>query len=518
MCHTSNATRPRCINCYGNDVNIANLLRFLYSGSLATIPVKMVHCNAGRVRCTILILFVAIVLLGAHFKFKPRFSLVEKDGSEDSQLQRGKPSDRDNYRSTSPTDVRVGTEEISVKGGGYVLSWDFCEGQTSAARNLLALVHWAGDMNLTVVEPCVHNSYFNLANCIDTAITATVNEFSSSSTMMPLLFGDYFDVDYWNHQTSSKRIGKPLLPWKEFINDKPNEAIMVYTWVVVGKDSTVFIDNEIERDAVKCYPNQQHRHQFSKETFYKLGITIIREVCFRFDLFVPMDLTWFNRQILGNHSQSSRILILFASWSGTFNGRMYLNKPEYHHDEAFDYIKPSSRVVRHSKKYTQMFLKGGNYVAVIVRTIKLAIGLKDNHGMSQEAVKKFIINTCSDDISTALKKVKDNRLLALDLGRFGDGDTSLYLANDTVDKTVHALVSTVYGNTWNRNQWEDSFVQATGGITDAGYIAMMQKVLVSNAACILMGGDGQFLNSLKRECSSKTKDYCIHEVCKPPNA
>ena len=455
----------------------------------------MVNCNTGRVRCAILF-FVAIVLLGAHFKLE------------------GRPSDLDNYTAANLTGIQVGTEEAT--SGSYVLSWDFREGQTSAARNLLSLVHWASDMNLTVVEPCVHNSYFSLASCINTAAAVTVNASSSSSTIMPLLFGDYFDVDYWNHQTSSNKIGKPLLPWKEFIKDKPNEAIIVYKWVVIGKNSTVFIDNEIERDAIKCYPKQD-RHQFSKEVRNKLGITIVREVCFRYDLFVPMDVTWFNRQILGDHSRSSRFLILFTSWSGTFNGRMYLNKPEYRHAEAFDYIKPSPRVVRHSKKYTELFLKGGNYVAIIIRTIKLAIALKDIHGMSQEAVKSFITNNCSHDVSTALKETKGNRLLALDLGKFGDGDASLYLADDTVDRTVHALVNVVYGNTWNKNQWEDSFVQATGGITDAGYIAMMQKVLVSNAACIFMGGDGQFLNSLKREYSSKTKDYCIHKVCKPPN-
>ena len=46
------------------------------------------------------------------------------------------------------------------KNQGYVIGWDFNEGQTCASRNLLGLLHWASTMNSTVVEPCTYNSFF----------------------------------------------------------------------------------------------------------------------------------------------------------------------------------------------------------------------------------------------------------------------------------------------------------------------------------------------------------------------
>ena len=49
----------------------------------------------------------------------------------------------------------------------YVLAWDFCEGQSSASRNLLGLLHWATTIDFLVVEPCVHNSFFNMDHCIN---------------------------------------------------------------------------------------------------------------------------------------------------------------------------------------------------------------------------------------------------------------------------------------------------------------------------------------------------------------
>ena len=448
---------------------------------------------ANRIFRTVFIsILVVVILLGVYFN--PR-SIESKDS------HRNEPKDND---------VGTGvTRGVTSNRGGYVIGWDFHEGQTSASRNLLALIHWASDMNLTVVEPCVHDSFFNVANCVNTM------DPSSNSKQPLLLFRDYFDIDYWNHQTLSHKIGKPLLAWETFIENMPNEAIIVYTWPVRGKKAAVFINDEIEQNAVECYHVHDAitiRPQFSKQTFSKLGIKITREVCFRFDNLIPMDLQWFNNQILGDRKQSD-VLILFTYWTGVLKGRMYFNKVEYRHMEAYDYLKPSPRVVEHSKKYAEQFLEEDNYVAVQLRTVKITIALRHLQHSSQEDIQHFFTKNCSHQISKTLKELKGKRLLALDLGRFGDREVSRFLTDDSVNKLVPKLVSSVYGKMWNQAEWEDSFVQATGGITDSGYIAMMQKILVSNAACVVIGGGGQFHNSLMREYMTK-KDPCVYEVCK----
>jgi len=449
--------------------------------------------NFWTIRYAVLVVFT-IVLLLIWIRFYSRSVLVaEKDSSTDSH--------RNNLK-----EYEAG-KEIKSEAGGYVIGWDYHEGQTSASRNLLSLVHWAGDMNMTVVEPCVYNSFFNLASC--------VNMMDPPSNSLPLLFRDYFDIDYWNYQTLSHKIGKPLLAWEQFIKKMPNEAIIVYTWSVHGKKSAVFIDGEIEKDAMECYgqENIANRPQFSKEIFSKLGIKITREVCVRFDRLVPINLQWFNRRILGGHKKSD-VLILFTYWTGIFKGRIYLNKKEYRHKEAFDYLKPSHRVIQHSKKYAEQFLGGDSYVAIQLRTIKIASVLRHTQHYSQEDLVNFFNKNCSQQISTVLKKLKGKLFLAVDLGRFGDHsyEMSLHLTSDSRGKILPGLLSSVYGDVWSQAQWENSFVQATGGITDSGYIATMQKILVTNAACVVIGGSGQFHSSLMIEYMTR-KDPCIYEVC-----
>ena len=176
-------------------------------------------------------------------------------------------------------------------------------------------------------------------------------------------------------------------------------------------------------------------------------------------------------------------------------------------------MKPSQRTLEDSKKYREQFLGENGYVAVVIRTAKIAMILTDYKNKSQADILHYLTENCTRQVSSALEKVKGMRFLALDLGRFGDGEASLYITKDTAYKTVPEYVNVVYGNKWNWTQWEDSFVQATGGITDTGYIALMQKTLVTNAACIIIAGVGEFQNSLIKEYKARTKDPCIHRVC-----
>jgi len=390
----------------------------------------------------------------------------------------------------------------------YVLGWDFHEGQTCASRNLLSLVHWASDINSRVVEPCVHDSFFNFGHC-----TSTLN--LSLNNNLPLLFRDYFDVDYWNQKILLHKIGQPLIPWEEFISNISREAIVVYLWPQEGTHLSVFVDEEIQRNAPDCYKQNlcAPRPQFDKNVLNNLGIKVVREVCFKFDYYVPIKVQWFNKQLLGNYTRS-HIMIWFSHWMGTFEGRLFMaNTDRLEMKVPLNYLKPSHRVVEHSKKYREQFLGEDGYVAVALRTAKVAMVLKDRKHKSQADIIHYITENCTHQVSSALEKVKGKRLLALDLGRFGDGEASVYITNDTMYKTIPKLVNIVYGNKWNWTQWEESFVQATGGITDAGYIAMMQKILVTNAACIIKAGIGEFQNSLMEHYKEIAKDPCIHQVC-----
>ena len=390
------------------------------------------------------------------------------------------------------------------KNQGYIIGWDFNEGQTCASRNLLGLLHWASTMNSTVVEPCTYNSFFKMFYC-----------FNATSNEDPFYFRDYFDVDYWNKQVLSHQFGRPMVPWKDFITDVPCKAIIVYLWKQrgAGQPTTFVSGNIITEDAANCISHSlTPSPSFTKNMHMlnKLDTKIVREVCIKFDPFKAMNVQWFNEQILGDYKPSS-VMILLTAWPGLFHGNVFFSNKALRHTTAFDFLKVSQRVIADSRKYKEQFLRD-SYIAVQLRMIKIAIILREKHVPSATIVQ-YITVDCPNELSSVLEKINGTRMLALDLGRFGDKD-AFDVTDDTANKIVPKLVNIVYGNKWNWTEWEDSFVQATGGIVDRGYIALVQKTLVINAACIITAGPtGQFQNSMLREYKARVKHPCIYQVC-----
>ena len=361
--------------------------------------------------------------------------------------------------------------ELECRPQGYVIGWEFWEGQTCASRNLLGLLHWATTINSTVVEPCVHDSFFNMFYC------------SNDATSNPFYFRDYFDVDYWNKQVLSRHFGKPMLPWNNFITDVPCKAIIVvHLWrdaSVGAKQPTAFVsaNGTTTEDVAYCFnhSDKNSRPSFSKHKHMltKLGTKIVREVCIKFNHLKVMDMQWFNKQILGSYKPSN-VVILFATWLGVFYGTVNFSNKTLHHTTAFDFMKASHRVITDSRKYKEQFL-GSSYIAVQLRMAKIATVLK-KRGVPYAKIAHYLTVDCPNELSSILKNISGKRMLALDLGRFGDGEP-FDVTDDTANKTVPKLVNIVYGGKWNWTDWENSFVQATGGIVDNGYIALVQKSL-----------------------------------------
>ena len=380
----------------------------------------------------------------------------------------------------------------------FVIAFDYYEQQSGALRNLIALVAWANTINGAVVEPCVNESFFSMEECIKPPLNKN-----------SLYFRDYFDIDNWNQNVLSHKLGQPLVPWEQFISNKPNKVILVYIWNRVNLDELVFVDKEIEP---RCYNKRPvPKADFHKSSLDKLNITIVREVCFILDIYKQSDLHWFNSHILGNVTDPD-VAIFFTHWAGIFKGRTYLNDPSLNHNsdaETERMMKLSPRVIKDSKRYQEMFL-GDHYVAIALRIVKLVTFAKH-----RATIEQFLNEKCPHQVSSALEKTSGKRMLALDLGRFGDGEVYKDMSEDSVNKLVPKLVRAVYGDKWNWTEWENSFIQATGGITDGGYIASLQKTLVMNAPCIVMAGKlSLFQRTMLHEYNTHVKKSCVQDICK----
>ena len=92
---------------------------------------------------------------------------------------------------------------------------------------------------------------------------------------------------------------------------------------------------------------------------------------------------------------------------------------------------------------------GSSYTAVQLRMVKIAITLKAK-GVPSATIAYYLTVDCPNELSKILRNISGERMLALDLGRFGDGNPiGSDMTDDTVNKIVPKLVNNVYGNKWN---------------------------------------------------------------------
>ena len=137
---------------------------------------------------------------------------------------------------------------------------------------------------------------------------------------------------------------------------------------------------------------------FTKSTLNKLDFKVVRQVCFNFCVKSPISIHEFNKHILGPFI-ANNISIIFTFVPGVIGARINILEVEYHH-QFVDWLKPSKRVINDAKRYINMFLDT-SYVAVSLRTVKMAISLRSQHPNDIKTATKTYVFQC---ISVKLNK------------------------------------------------------------------------------------------------------------------
>ena len=400
-----------------------------------------------------------------------------------------KISDRQRERLIKAYEETVLTGQTDhIRYTGYALGWHYYEGQTCAARNLVGLQRWATSLNFGVVEPFVQDSHF------------TASIFSSRKS---LRLRDYFDINVWNHKVvTTITNGTPLVSWEHFIKNAARQVIIVYVKMKSKTSTTVYVDDEIQQGT--CFS----RNNFNNAHLDKLGFKVIRQVCFNFKRKSPLPIAKFNKYLLGPCNPGN-VSIIFSNFPGVLQQRMNILETKYH--QLFvDWLKPSKRVINDAKKYVDMFL-GQHYVAVSLRAVKLALSVKHKHPKDHGKTIVIVLNKCVDEFTQVLSNVSGQHFMTIDLGTFGDPYAQLLLTKTTTKEIIDKMIKITYNNSWSQKEWENTFTKATNGISDNGYIASLQKEIVSHASSLVLAGGGSFQNSMIQlfKSQSAQKDNVI---------
>lgn len=386
---------------------------------------------------------------------------------------------------------------------GYALAVNYYEQQTMGLRNMMQLQCWAQSLKLQVVQPVMHDSFLR-------------TPLDSSKRTQFLQFEDSFDVTEWNHQ--AERLGyAPLVHWNKFLAHAPRDVVLVmfeHPSVSMLKSRQKSGQGLLHSPTSLQYTTgcSSKWPTASELNFLKSnGFRVIRTACFNFFYGDQLSLDTFNQHILAGHNPNS-VTVIMEMWRGISSAQRVLLKDICQNTALVqEHISLSARLAQQADQYIYKYLAGRPYLAIMGRL-----------EMTQLTVHKKVpvVPFCLEETLSQWRDFRkethlDSTFLSIDIGRYGSKKYRSRLDPELVT-AFRKFFQTLFGTSVTVKEWEKRF-ELVAGNRDAGYIGLLQKVLVTRAHCILFVGGGAFQRHalyLYKQLHPDPKDQCYHIVKK----
>ena len=386
----------------------------------------------------------------------------------------------------------------------YMITRTFGGQLTRAVRNMMMQQCWARSLSntLTLLEPFSYESQLLHTPGIWTAVR-------KKQTKKVARFSDFFDLKQYN-RASIKSDGIPLVTWEEFLLRAPRQVIVIVT------------------PQASCSLIVNHNLQTSADKYLKEFLRTLQLLNFNIVKIIPINCYDQNRgsklvEMLSMYLHNSTLV--FSSWRNYNVAKTWLDIHQ-HCDisDKFpaDRLHPSSKMIRHTDNYRSKILGGANKTIAIMLRVERFLTLKS----SNETVDSCLAKTIG--VFTELKKQpqwqSSQPFLTLDIGRYGSGimqnNDSVLKFNESLElvtQSVTDMLVNVYEGKWKTlEDWEDSFLQATEGISERGYVAMLQRDIAVQSDCLILMGGGSFQEIAATQYLKVHPDptqQCLHIVC-----
>lgn len=410
--------------------------------------------------------------------------------------------------------------EEGLEGPGYVLTLKFTGQQVAGMRGIFSQQCWIDSFNLplSIVEPYIVESMI--------VHTREVWERDDRNTLK--LSNFYNMLSNRTGQTAGS--GGGMTSWGTFLEKAPKKLIVVNIGMIYTKGcleyrnpSTCEESSEnIEMNS--CKPtkiltsavNYLTQHQFK----------VVRQVCLdcaleKIHRFSPMQIV---KHIFAEHNPRD-VTVLFTQWKFSFQMTPNCSSTCSGFTESVQGVEAPSNLRDDGKHYSEVIdrlqgysgLEVNKSIAVMVRLEWFLIEYK------YESLEH--LRTCLQAIKSKVDQIalRSTRIvLALDVGKFGSGSFGVTKRLNSISEDyfkqllqeVKQFVKELYNNHVDFDAWEGSFVEATGGMEDRGYIAALQSLVVSTADCMVLVGGGHFQQlAIQKHMSSHTLKPCVHRVC-----
>lgn len=390
-------------------------------------------------------------------------------------------------------------QSSSHPGNGFVLSVSYYEQQSMGSRNLFQLQCWASLSGLRVVKPVMKDS--NLRTPLDVQLQQTM-----------LRFEDHFNLDQWSRYTRQEGYA-PLVEWKEFLAKAPRSVILVQ----FGYSSVTLLKARQRAGEQLLHPPQGERYKSGCESNWPTGnevaflksrgFSIIRKVCFNFYYGDQLTLEEFNKHLLGNRTSFSDVTVVMDMWRGFGSAQRVLIKDVCATvARVQEHVAPSDRILRDADRYIKSYLHGRPYLAIMGRLeMSMLTTRKKVPFCLQETLRQW--EAFKTDVSL------QTTFLSIDIGKYG---SKKFRSNvePSLSMEVAKFFRGLFGSLMTSKQWEKQFVTVSQ-VRDAGYIGLLQKVIVTRAQCILFVGGGAFQRHalhLYQELHRSPGEQCVRVV------
>ena len=371
----------------------------------------------------------------------------------------------------------------------YILTARYGGQQGAGVRGLVSQQCFSHSLRIPVhiVEPFVVNSVLGHAQPDQSGIVK---------------FSDLFDLHTFN-LASAKSGYMPLITWENFLRNAPKETILVE---LQTGDRKRISTNSIP----SCYKGSDIPKIKELGKSYTLCIVrVVHICCVQSGSSATPTVEELHSALFGEW-KPEQVNLLFRHWSADWHVPATCE-----HFNAYGKVYPSQVILKHAKDYMDLFVKsnGSKIIAFVLRFEYLLLA-------------NYNVDACMHNFyktPTQLNVANASVFVAADVGKYRSETWKNSLSKLRPEKASQMMesfknaVSLLIDNKWTFEEWENSFVNITAGVEDAGYIATLQKTIASQADCVVFlvqGGNFQELVIHEYFNLHPTlSERCIHFIC-----
>lgn len=371
----------------------------------------------------------------------------------------------------------------------YLIALGFSGQQAAGINAFTSFQCWAAHSGqpVRIVEPVIRKSRI-------------LSPFYANFDAMKM--NDFFDMAHLNN--ASKLAGLPqIILLKRFLEIGSTDVIYIQFEDESDKDRVIW---SAESDTDSCYNAKTSKKQLDR--IVRHGYCVRKIVNIKSESLTRTKL----HEILGiwNHKN---VTVVVSNWKGPMSPH-----PECKHmgrQSTKSQFFPSPRLLRDASGYIESYNSASvPYNAVMIRLEHVVI-------LTEQFPGDYSIKGCLKEVVDIVDSIQVGRpVVTADIGNYGSSSWNWAVSDKeklatAITDTKRAMQSLLKDQI-SFEEWERTFVQAAGGVTDRGYIAALQRTIASRAKCLVLMGGGNFQDLALLEylrAHGVEEERCVHLVC-----